>query len=200
MWRGWSIPLALGGAALLVMLLGDGAAVVLRYQREAVLDGESWRLLSGHLVHLGWSHMLMNLVALGLIWALVGGTLTNGAWMIVLLCCSFLDALGLLLFNPEIDWYVGLSGILHGLFLAGTLASLVYGKRDAWLLLLALLVKLSWEQLVGPLPGSEAGAGGPVVVDAHFYGAIAGGITAALMLGIPGWRQRFTGSEVTGNR
>ena len=190
-WRHWGIPLVLGGAAFLIMLLGDGAAMGLRYQREAVLEGEIWRLLSGHLVHLGWSHLLMNLMALGLIWALFGDVLSIAAWLLLLLSSALFDGLGLLLMSPEIKWYVGMSGVLHGLFMAGALAAMVSGRRDGLLLLGVLAAKLLWEQFAGPLPGSETGAGGPVVVDAHLYGAIAGAVTLSLMLGVPGWRRRF---------
>jgi rhomboid family GlyGly-CTERM serine protease len=137
--------------------------------------------------------MLMNLLALALLWALLGETLTLAAWSLLLLSCALFDGLGLLLFNPAVEWYVGLSGVLHGLFLAGALAGLASGRRDALLLFVALVVKLAWEQLAGPLPGSAAAAGGPVVVDAHLYGAIAGTATVALMLGLPGWRRRFLG-------
>jgi rhomboid family GlyGly-CTERM serine protease len=187
----WAIPLCLAASALLVMLLGEDGEGLLRYQRSEILNGEGWRLLSGHLVHLGWSHLSMNLLALALVWALLGDTLTLAGWLLLLLCCALFDGLGLLLLNPGVEWYVGLSGVLHGLFLAGSLAGLASGRRDALLLLIALVAKLAWEQLAGPLPGSEAAAGGPVVVDAHLYGAIAGGATAALMLGLPGWRRRF---------
>lgn len=188
----WGIPLGLAASALLVMLLGEAGEALLRYQRSEILIGEVWRLLSGHLVHLGWSHLLMNLLALALVWALFGDTLTLAGWLLLLLFCALFDGLGLLLLNPGVEWYVGLSGVLHGLFLAGALAGLASGRRDAALLLIALVAKLAWEQLAGPLPGSEATAGGPVVVDAHLYGAIAGGVTAALMLG-GGWRRRFLG-------
>lgn len=188
----WGIPLGLAASALLVMLLGEAGEALLRYQRSEILIGEVWRLLSGHLVHLGWSHLLMNLLALALVWALFGDTLTLAGWLLLLLFCALFDGLGLLLLNPGVEWYVGLSGVLHGLFLAGALAGLASGRRDAALLLIALVAKLAWEQLAGPLPGSEATAGGLVVVDAHLYGAIAGGVTAALMLG-GGWRRRFLG-------
>jgi rhomboid family GlyGly-CTERM serine protease len=187
----WGLPLGLAASALLVMLLGESGEALLRYQRSEILNGEGWRLLSGHLVHLGWSHLWMNLLALALLWALLGETLTVTAWSLLLLSCALLDGLGLLLFNTGVEWYVGLSGVLHGLFLAGSLAGLASGRRDALLLLIALVVKLAWEQLAGPLPGSAAAAGGPVVVDAHLYGAIAGSATAALMLAVPGWRRRF---------
>jgi hypothetical protein len=38
--------------------------------------------------------------------------------------------------------------------------------------------KLLYEQLVGPLPGSESVAGGTVIVNAHLYGAVGGGLAA----------------------
>ena len=39
-----------------------------------------------------------------------------------------------------------------------------------------------WEQVYGPAPGSEEMAGGNVIVNAHMYGAIAGGLLCAAML------------------
>lgn len=187
----WSIPLILGAVALTVMVLGDGTAEMLRYQREAILQGAFWRLFSGHLVHLGWWHLLLNLAGLWLIWAVAGDSLTVAGWWLLFFFCALFTALGLLLFNPELLWYVGLSGILHGLLLAGLLAPLLAGRRDVLVLLVALIMKLGWEQLYGPMPGSEATVGGAVVVDAHLYGAIAGGVGTALMFGVPRWRRRF---------
>ena len=40
--------------------------------------------------------------------------------------------------------------------------------------------KLIYEQLFGPLPGSESTSGGSVVVNAHLYGAIGGAIAAGV--------------------
>lgn len=199
-WQGWGIPFVLGALALLITILGEGAAEVLRFQRSAILDGEFWRLLTGHMVHLGWSHLLMNLMGGALIWALVGGSLITNAWLLLLFCCGLFDSLGLLLLNPEVHWYVGFSGVLHGLFIAGSLAGVLVGRRDNLLLLIAVIAKLVWEQVAGPLPGSEAAAGGPVVVDAHLYGAIAGGITILLMFWVPEWRRRYFRLEETGHR
>ncbi|MEE8280791.1 MAG: hypothetical protein V3R50_00295, partial [Gammaproteobacteria bacterium] len=30
---------------------------ILRYDRAAISDGELWRIITGHLAHLGWSHL-----------------------------------------------------------------------------------------------------------------------------------------------
>ena len=48
-------------------------------------------------------------------------------------------------------------------------------------ILALVMAKLLFEQLIGPLPGSETTSGGPVVIDAHLYGAV-GGVIAVLIL------------------
>lgn len=189
--RHWGIPVALCIVAFVIMLVGDGVAEMLRFQRDAILGGDLWRLLSGHLVHLGWMHLLLNLSGLGLIWVLTGDSFSASGWWLVLFLCALFTAIGLLIFNPDLQWYVGLSGILHGLLLAGLLAHLIVGRGEALMLLLVLSAKLGWEQFYGPLPGSEASVGGTVVVDAHLYGAIGGAVSAVLLLGVSGWRRRF---------
>lgn len=174
-------PLAIALGAVTVALLGNSAGLWLRYDRAAILHGQVWRLLSGHLVHLGWSHLAMNLAGLALIWLLVGRQLSTGQWVWVAIVCGFGVSGGLLAFNPQLVWYVGLSGVLHGLLISGCLADLRNGHNGAWLLLALVWAKLIWEQTAGPLPGSEAGAGGAVVVDAHLYGALAGILAAAVL-------------------
>ena len=54
---------------------------LLRYDRDAILAGQLWRVLTGHLVHLGGSHLAMNLVGLALIWMLFGRLMSTAAWL-----------------------------------------------------------------------------------------------------------------------
>jgi len=181
LWHRHALPAVIAAASLIIMLSGEKGELWLRYDREAILAGEWWRLVTAHLCHLGWSHLAMNLAGLALIWALFHRFFTTGGWLAVTLVSALAVGLGLLAFNPEIQWYVGLSGVLHGLFLAGLLASLFAGYRLEWLLFLLVVAKLAWEQRYGALPGSADLAGGAVVVDAHFYGALAGSATALLL-------------------
>ena len=60
----WLLPVAILLVLLAVMHGGDHAAAVLRYERAAVLSGEAWRLLTGHLVHADRSHLLWNVLGL----------------------------------------------------------------------------------------------------------------------------------------
>ena len=81
-------------------------------------------------------------------------------------------------FDPEIEWYVGASGALHGVMTAGTLAHLRRRDLDGWILAVFIIAKLSYEQFAGSMP--FAGAAN-TVVDAHLYGAV-GGFVLALCL------------------
>ena len=176
------LPLALCAIALLIQLGGNEASEWLRYDREGILNGEVWRLISGHLAHLGWPHLFMNLIGLVLIWLLFGHLIKRSSWLIICVVGTLGISAGMMLFNPELKWYVGLSGVLHGMFVAGAIVSVKAGYRAELLLLALFTGKLAWEQVVGPLPGSAEFAGGNVIVDAHLYGAISGLlITLALL-------------------
>lgn len=176
----FALPLII---ALLVMGLalgGESATLLLRFERINIENGEIWRLLTANFVHLGWSHALLNIAGLALIWSLFGHRLSQTGWSIILISSLLGTTMGLLLFNPTLSWYVGLSGALHGLFIAGCVAEIKLKYRFGIVLLVILVGKILWEQFQGPLPGTSDAAGGPVIVDAHLYGALAG--FAALFL------------------
>jgi len=175
------IPIGLTLLACLIALAGSAPWHWLRYDRQAILNGELWRLLSGHLTHLNLRHLAMNLTGLALIWALVGRQYSNSQWLLALIWSGLCISAGLMIFNPELHWYVGLSGILHGLLVAGCIRGIWGGTSDKPILVVLMVLviaKLAWEQLGGALPGSEATAGGQVIVDAHLYGAISGALLA----------------------
>lgn len=187
----WALPLLLSFCIVLIMSGGESASQWLRYDRLAIAQGEYWRLLTAHLTHLGWSHLLLNLAGLLLLWLLLGDGLNRAGWILLLLISALSVSAGLWLFDLHLRWYVGLSGVLHGILLGGALSLAFNGSREGIYLLLISVGKLLWEQLVGPMPGSEATAGGKVIVNAHLYGAIAGGVFVLLIYSRPRWRRRF---------
>lgn len=169
-----ALGLPAAGILLIALLQAAGWESGLRYDRQAVLGGELWRLVSGNLVHLGWPHVWLNALGLLLIWLLFGSLLPPVFWLLHALWASLAVGLCLLWFDPQLLWYVGLSGTLHGLFAVGVLTEGKTQKGFAALVFTIFILKLAWEQFYGPLPGSERSAGGPVVVNAHLYGAIGG--------------------------
>ena len=62
--RRWWPVVALGLASLALAFGGDEARTWARYDGVMIAGGEYWRLITGHLVHLGWGHLWPNLVAL----------------------------------------------------------------------------------------------------------------------------------------
>lgn len=170
-----------GALSLGLQWAGTPMTLALQFQRQAVLDGQWWRLLSGHLVHLGWGHALLNVAALWLVVWLFGRERSPRELGLLLLAPLLAVDAGLWFLMPGLQWYVGLSGILHGL-LAGLLFVQVAGgsRRFLWLIVL-VSVKIGWETLFGPLPFMAGAAGGAVIVQAHAFGAL-GGVAAGLLL------------------
>ncbi|MEM7376909.1 MAG: rhombosortase [Pseudomonadota bacterium] len=156
-----------------------------RFDRAAIEGGAWWLLLSGNVVHLNLGHLGMNLLGLTVIVLLVWHHLRTPEWVLCFVVSALAVGIGLYLRDPNLNYYVGLSGALHGLLLAGVLLDLVDAPIGGGLLLAAIVAKLGWEQWHGAVPGSEWAAGGNVVVNSHLYGALAG---AAVGLALLGWR------------
>jgi rhomboid family GlyGly-CTERM serine protease len=155
-------------------LQSAGLVSTLQFDRALIEQGHYWLLLTGHLVHLNWMHWALNmagLVVVAAFFSLYGSILD---WLFVLLFSAMVIGLGLYWFHPELIWYVGLSGVLHGLFIYGAIREIRFYPFSGYILLLLLTGKLIWEYMNGALPGSEEMTGGRVLVEAHLYGAIAG--------------------------
>jgi rhomboid family GlyGly-CTERM serine protease len=165
-----------------LLFAGDFGREWFRFERGPIAGLELWRIVSGHFVHLGTSHFLLNVAGLMLVWILAGREFAFRGWLLIGAASIAAIDIGLWLLSPALQWYVGLSGVLHGLLAAGIVAGLRTRRPDTLVLGIALLAKLAYEQLAGPLPGSEAAAGDTVVVDAHLYGAIGGAIAAAVLI------------------
>ncbi|MEO7773722.1 MAG: rhombosortase [Steroidobacteraceae bacterium] len=170
--------LVLWGVLLLPAAGGLPLRDLLRYQRSAVLHGDLWRLVSAHFVHLDLEHAVLNAVGATLMWALFARDFRPGQWLWIALTALVTIDAGVLLWQPDLQWYVGSSGVLHGVMAAGTLAQLQRKDPVSVLLLLFLVTKLAYEQLFGALPFQTQGT---VVVSAHLYGAMGGGFMALLL-------------------
>ena len=79
----WRVAAFLLVSCGLVALLGDEGREVLKYERLSIEDGEYWRLLTAHFTHLGYTHLLLNMAGLVLVWLLVGRNYNSLQWAIV---------------------------------------------------------------------------------------------------------------------
>jgi rhomboid family GlyGly-CTERM serine protease len=167
----WVVVALLAVCALLAAG-GDEVRELARYERNAIEGGEYWRLLSGHLVHLGLGHLWPNLAALAIIGLLFEDVFRTADWLRIGAASVAAIDLGLYVLEPNVEWYVGLSGVLHGYVAAGAIGLLVRREKLGAVLAIAVAAKLIFEQVAGPVPFTAASVGGPVVVAAHLYGVV----------------------------
>ncbi|MDH5259609.1 MAG: rhombosortase [Gammaproteobacteria bacterium] len=177
---GLILPAIIALICTVIAFSPESTSDALRYDANAIKNGEIWRLITAHFVHLSLPHLWLNLGGLLLVFVFFAQCVSIRYWLFCLAANTLLISVLIYFLNPEIIWYVGLSGVLHGLFILGGIADIQHRKWEGIGFTVIILSKVIYEQLEGPLPGSEETAGGPVLVDAHFYGAMTG-----LVLSIP---------------
>jgi rhomboid family GlyGly-CTERM serine protease len=173
------VPGQVGALAALAELGGEPLRLLLRYEREGLAGGELWRVVTGHLVHLGPSHMAMNVLALGVLAFVFARLLSHRDWWLGCLAAALAIDAGLFFVSREVEWYVGLSGVLHGVWAIASVRAWLERRPEALAFTLLLAVKLGYEAWFGPVPLTGAVAAGPVVAVAHAYGTV-GGVGYAL--------------------
>lgn len=83
------------------------------YDREAILAGEVWRLLSAHLVHFSTEHLVYDLLAFGIAGWIIE---SRGYRFFELLCflMALFISIALFIAEPQMSYYGGLSGVACG--------------------------------------------------------------------------------------
>lgn len=168
----WLAPLALMLLSLVLQCGDEAWRAWLRYDRAAIEAGQWWRLLSGNFVHLGWYHLMLNEIGLAVLVMLCPDRLSPWVWLRRVLVLGIGMSLCLYVFVPSMVWYVGLSGMLHGLFLLGLAPQLRRRDGIAIACMAYLLGKLAYENITGaPVSDAEA-IGGRVAIESHFFGTL----------------------------
>lgn len=177
--------LVIAAASTVIEVIGGPVTDALAFRREAILQGEWWRLVTANVVHLNGRHMLLNVAALLLLgWLLWSRPLNSLRFGAVCLATAAGVGLLLLLATPSVDYYVGLSGWLHGL---AVMVVTAYWRSDRLVsasLAFALVGKIGWEAVYGPNPATEAAMGGAIVTASHRYGALSAALSLLLAWGL----------------
>jgi len=169
---------AIGGICLGIQ--GLELQSVLEFRRNNIFSQPA-TLLFSHFTHITWAHLAINLAACFSInylffkdkhWAYV---------LSVVFTLAIVTSLELYFFSTNVQWYRGLSGVLHGFFVLGCIHSLKKEKLAASLFLSAIIIKLLWEQF-SPDKSSSMLDGATIIVDAHLWGAITGLLLGGLLL------------------
>ncbi|WP_394174636.1 rhombosortase [Thalassotalea litorea] len=176
----WLTPFIVLLISVSVFLLPETISQSLIYDRDDIADGQFWRLLTGHFDHTNLNHMLLNLAGLIMLWALHGDHYRHGLFIAVFLMSAITCSLGIYIFDPDMTRYVGLSGVLHGIFVFGAIADIKQQDKTGYLLLLGVTGKIIYEQFAGASADMVELIGSDVAIDAHLFGAI-GGLLAGLV-------------------
>ncbi|MFT4907221.1 MAG: rhomboid family GlyGly-CTERM serine protease [Oleispira sp.] len=147
----------------------------LMFDRDAINNGQVWRLFSAHFVHLSMPHLLGNAMGVALLAYIAGRSLNNLVGISLLIWCVLVVGVGLYGYADYLQRYVGLSGVLHGLLLVAPFISPFYSRRMAMCFLLVIVSKVIWEQSSFYDDMAMAGLiGGRVEANAHMLGVLAG--------------------------
>lgn len=161
------------------MLQVFGGPSLWGYERQAIGDGQVWRLLTGQFVHLNATHLALNLLGLAGVMAVWARELTPPWTLLGMVLGSACGAsLGLWFLMPEVVWYAGASGALHGLFASGVVLATCTSLALRAAAALGLTLKLASEAYLST--GSAELIGAPIVHAAHQFGAL-GGLMSALL-------------------
>ena len=173
---------AIAAVVLLLLQAVPEVATLLEYRRTLLLH-EPWRLLTGHLVHLNWTHALINAAAWLALAHLFSPVLDVRRQLLCMAAGAFVISAALAIAYPTVEWYRGASGALHALFFAGATAALFQASRRPrrWLPLLwaaALLaggaIKIALELPRGGATPYAEWLGANTVPQAHLAGAAVG--------------------------
>ena len=142
------------------------------YQRSAIETGQYWRLFSGHFAHLNHLHLILNMAAWVIIFLLGSKILSCYKWLVLLVVYPLAISLLFYFFVPEVTFYGGLSGVLHGIFLTILFSWARQGSRIAFLISVAIIVKVLYETFFQDSFLSDQLLNIEVVTEAHFFGAV----------------------------
>jgi rhomboid family GlyGly-CTERM serine protease len=156
----------------------------LQFSHLLITRGEYYRLLTGHLIHLNIKHFLLNAFALIGCAYLTKKTVNNIEWLFLFIISGLIISGCLFCFNPNIEHYIGLSGIVNAFVIITIFMSPHFYKSLRILLLSVLIIKISLELFDGSLFYTQQ-EGVAVGTIAHIYGIISGFICLFIL------KQRF---------
>lgn len=168
----------LAAICLLLMLAPKDLQTALYLDLAAFRNGEYWRALSGHFVHLSWSHCLLNVGGLIVLQQLYGRHYAHWRWLLPAIITSASISLALLMFSQALTWYAGLSGLLMGLFIAAAVNTLKQQPVVSGGVLVLVSLYVIAQQFQGELVDHWSGEFA-TSTRAHLYGA-GGGLLSTL--------------------
>jgi len=159
----------LGMAFVALLVLRPDLGLGMSYVRSEVDGGQTWRLFTGALSHVGLAHFCLNAAGVALLLTLFKGWQKVSLWLVFAALCF-----GVFLLEHSIGthaWARGLSGPAYGLAVYG---SLLYLKGPSRIAIAGGTVFMALWQGVTGMEGTAPLIGAPVLWQHHVYGASLG--------------------------
>lgn len=160
--------------AFVAYLFTPQSTHLLAFYHSAISEFEFWRFLTASFCHTNLNHLLMNMVGLVVTVLLFLETYQKHLLSPIIIFNSVFIGVAIFFFDPNIHSYVGLSAVLHGLFSFAVIDDIRRKDKWGWILGLGIIGKLAHEQIYGASQTTIEQIGGPVLINGHLYGAIAG--------------------------
>tara|TARA_Y100001960_G_scaffold306309_1_gene361351 strand:+ start:1217 stop:1783 length:567 start_codon:yes stop_codon:yes gene_type:complete len=156
-------------------------ASLTEWHRQWISEGQWWRIVSGNFTHTNFAHLAMNLAGLWVIHFIFKPSHRAFAWALLLISL----AVGLLNMLSDMTSYVGLSGVLHGLFACFALQEALKGRKSSWLLVIGVVAKVAWEMSMGASQSTSELIQARVAVESHMFGTLSGLVFALFVVKLP---------------
>jgi len=168
---------AVAGLCIVLALIPDQWAEVFAFDRKAILNGEVWRLWTGHLVHFSTLHTVFDVLTLFFASQIFEADSGSQRLFSVLVTGAFFISCGMLLWVPDMVMYRGASGISATILVLAT-ESLCRNSRRLQILLAvlgALLLSKIWIDATGVIQiASSLPDGVHLAWQTHLLGVVAG--------------------------
>lgn len=169
------------GILVLLMVLIEIPALQLKqffyFDQNYVEQGQLWRIVSTHLVHMNVTHFGMNFLGLAIIayvgprWLTDWRALPFNLWLFVLVGYGIWEVAKA---DDGFNAYFGFSGVLYGWLVAALAFAPMYTLRIRLLAAGFVSAKVLFEQIPGfSFVATDAAIGAPVMVQAHLFGLLA---------------------------
>tara|TARA_R110002074_G_scaffold276192_1_gene447635 strand:- start:78 stop:608 length:531 start_codon:yes stop_codon:yes gene_type:complete len=163
-----------------MMLLPQPARELMYLHIDSFKQGQYWRFFTGHFIHYSWIHCISNVVGLLLLSGIFHHTKQATNWILVLLITIVVISTCLILFSNQLEWYVGFSGVLTGMYAYASIKTFKENAGVSALLFIALFTYVALQTLEGELVSSVLMSDLKTSSYAHAYGLIAGGLYAVI--------------------
>lgn len=120
----------------------------LEWNRELILEGQVWRIITSNFSHFNLNHLLMNFAAFSGIYYFYYNGFENKTFLIFSFLISIIG--GFLLFYTNYTIYNGMSALIHGLLGYLAISDIFKGNKGyGFLILIGISLKLTKEQIYG---------------------------------------------------